>query len=182
MRTEAQKKWHAEHKNEKMAYDRKYRDANRMKVRLWHRQWYQRNRVKVIAKSADYWKRHPEKKAAVGLRYRIKHKDKIAAKTRAWYRANRAYALKRGTERLRKRLYGVTVEMFNAMIKAQKNKCPICSKHLKKPHIDHCHKTGKVRGILCVKCNWGLGLFQDDQALMRKAIRYLNRGQITVLT
>ncbi len=56
------------------------------------------------------------------------------------------------------------------------NNCMICGKEFengKEKHIDHCHATGKTRGILCRGCNVGLGNFKDDEGLMLKAIAYL---------
>ena len=54
-----------------------------------------------------------------------------------------------------------------------KENCDICERPLNKKNIDHCHKTGKVRGVLCTQCNTGLGKFQDDIDVMHKAIEYL---------
>lgn len=52
--------------------------------------------------------------------------------------------------------------------------CEIC-KRLCRIHRDHCHRTGKSRGGLCQKCNLGLGLFNDNTALLRAAVKYLER-------
>lgn len=77
-----------------------------------------------------------------------------------------------------KQLYGLTVEQVEEM--AAKG-CEICGtsewtgKHAR-PHVDHCHKTGRVRGILCGECNTGLGKFRDDPALLRRAVEYLSRA------
>lgn len=55
------------------------------------------------------------------------------------------------------------------------NNCQICNKEVEglRRHIDHCHTTGVVRGILCRKCNLGLGHFRDNEELLRMAIKYL---------
>lgn len=60
---------------------------------------------------------------------------------------------------------GVTEEWFDETLKSQKGKCAICDKQFDKiiPQIDHCHKTGKLRGILCFSCNTGLGHFSKWQ-------------------
>jgi hypothetical protein len=75
-----------------------------------------------------------------------------------------------------KRLYGITIEDYNKMLLEQNNKCKICNKpdvQNKQLSIDHCHFTGKVRGLLCTRCNTTIGLFEDDIDLMMKAINYL---------
>jgi hypothetical protein len=61
----------------------------------------------------------------------------------------------------RKSLYGVTEEQFQAMLKGQNNACGICKK-VKPLGVDHNHTTGKVRGLLCQKCNHAIGLLDED--------------------
>lgn len=76
-----------------------------------------------------------------------------------------------------KRNYGITKEKLQLMIKANSNKCEICGNSFEstgKINIDHCHKTNVVRGLLCSKCNYGIGNFNDDIDLLNKAIKYLN--------
>ena len=73
--------------------------------------------------------------------------------------------------------HGLKSGELDKMKKAQKNKCAICGKHKdslkKKLAVDHCHKTGKIRGLLCGNCNNGLGRFQDNVKFLEKAIKYL---------
>lgn len=76
--------------------------------------------------------------------------------------------------------YKLSPSEFNAILFRQSYKCKICKKALKgdgKTHVDHCHKTGKVRGLLCVNCNQGLGRFKDDIALIAKALAYLKDSE-----
>lgn len=83
-------------------------------------------------------------------------------------------SLKYGREVYRYSRHGLTKEEFEQMLDNQQSKCLICEKELDgSSHVDHCHKSGKVRGILCGKCNKGLGQFGDDIELMKKAIKYL---------
>lgn len=71
--------------------------------------------------------------------------------------------------------YGITVKDYFAMRDAQNNVCKICLKPQlgKRLAIDHCHVTGRVRGLLCDGCNGGLGLFRDDVQVMQTAIDYI---------
>lgn len=66
------------------------------------------------------------------------------------------------------------------MFQKQNNKCAICNDDrnlfIKGLAVDHCHKTGKIRGLLCSKCNIGLGQFKDDINLLNKAIKYLGEN------
>jgi hypothetical protein len=72
--------------------------------------------------------------------------------------------------------YGITKEEFDRIQTAQLGECAICNKPIfQEGHIDHCHATGKVRGILCGKCNKGLGLFDDNINYLTNAIKYLTK-------
>ncbi|MEV0442738.1 endonuclease VII domain-containing protein [Streptomyces spectabilis] len=77
-----------------------------------------------------------------------------------------------GREGHLKRQYGLTEAQRDEMIAAQKGLCVIC---LKAPpaHVDHCHETGKVRGVLCFNCNSAIGKLGDDPDALRRAISYL---------
>lgn len=74
-----------------------------------------------------------------------------------------------------KRRYGITQDDFDRMVETQEGLCAICKKPGgKKPwHVDHDHKTGKVRGILCHHCNTALGNFNDDLEVLQRALDYL---------
>lgn len=78
----------------------------------------------------------------------------------------------------RKRMYGLTLEQYEAMIEAQGGKCAICGKHMEKPHVDHDHMTGEVRGLLCRRCNLALGIFGEDISILRAAVRYLAKSRL----
>lgn len=69
--------------------------------------------------------------------------------------------------------FGLTVDQRRKMIEKQNSLCAICGDFLLRPCIDHSHQTGKIRGILCQKCNSGLGMFRDSVVYLSAAIRYL---------
>lgn len=102
---------------------------------------------KVRAKGADRWEKH-----------------------RRGYR-NRYYKLK----------YGITLEEFEDKLAGQGGRCEICEMELgvdndsRKAHLDHCHTTNQIRGILCVGCNQGIGSMREDIEIMKKAIAYLEK-------
>jgi hypothetical protein len=80
----------------------------------------------------------------------------------------------------RKRLferYGLSIEKYDAMNSEQGGVCAICHKKtLKRLSVDHNHITGKIRGLLCAECNYGLGMFQDNADNLRRASRYLDEA------
>ena len=81
------------------------------------------------------------------------------------------------------RNYGITEEQYIQMKQDRDYKCDICkgkgfiigkNNHTEKLAVDHCHTTGKVRGLLCHNCNRALGQLKDDTAILQRAIDYLN--------
>lgn len=108
-------------------------------------------------------------------------KDKVFAETKAWALANpdKKAAI---SERSRLKKYGMTPQQHQAILEEQKGLCRICKETLGRVHIDHDHKTGAVRGLLCHKCNVGLGHFRDDPALLREAAIYLEAHREEVVT
>lgn len=90
------------------------------------------------------------------IRYRKKHWDKNAPKR----------------EKRRYWRYGLTTDQYESLLKKQDGKCAIClGKDAR--NIDHCHSTGKVRGLLCGNCNLALGLLKDNRDVLLRAISYL---------
>lgn len=114
-------------------------------------------------------------------RYKI-HKDKIRSKAKQQYNSDEKYRIKRRNEGLRK-LYGITLNEYNLMLKEQQGKCLICEKHeselsKKRLYVDHDHITKKIRGLLCNLCNVGLGAFSENSSILEKAISYLKKNKI----
>ena len=76
------------------------------------------------------------------------------------------------------RTYGISYQEYLYMLEAQSGCCAICGTDDPKPRkafcVDHCHKTGKVRSLLCGKCNTGIGLLQEDIGIMLRAIEYIS--------
>ena len=72
--------------------------------------------------------------------------------------------------------FGIDADEYNRLLVLQGNGCAICGnkcKTNKRLAVDHCHATGKVRGLLCAGCNTALGQFNDDTDMLNKAIEYL---------
>ena len=98
--------------------------------------------------------------------------------------AREKYDPKKQRVKLYMRRYGITVDDYNEMHIAQDGKCAICKK--KKTikdyfYVDHCHETNKVRGLLCMRCNSGLGYFKDKIFLLEKALVYLKNSTKNII-
>jgi ribosomal protein S27AE len=101
------------------------------------------------------------------IQYRIQNKEK--------------YLITQANSKL-KQTYGFSLEKYEEQLKKQDGKCAICKTgsplegHIKRFAVDHCHSTGKVRGLLCSKCNKGIGFFNDSTELLAQAIQYLQEA------
>lgn len=82
----------------------------------------------------------------------------------------------------RKWKYNLGEEQYQQMLKDQDYRCVICGTHQDEVynglHVDHCHNSLSVRGLLCTSCNTGLGLFKDDIGLMLEAVEYLRKSEV----
>ena len=112
---------------------------------------------------AKFWRdSNPEKAKEVEQKYVKAHPEKVALK-------QRRCSLKRK--------YGITLDDYNSMLEAQGGRCAIC--HQEKSEtlaVDHDHKTGKVRGLLCGHCNNVIGFAEDKIELLESAIKYLTNN------
>jgi Recombination endonuclease VII len=89
----------------------------------------------------------------------------------------RACAVERGRRKFREKLYGLSLDAYTAILERQSGRCAICHDPASGElalAADHDHATGAIRGLLCSRCNNGLGSFRDDSALLRTAAAYLN--------
>jgi hypothetical protein len=122
------------------------------------RKYYKNNRKKVLKKQNEYNSNNREKYRDNSKRFYKNNKD--------YYREWRM-----------RHSYGFSIDEYNNMFKMQNGCCAICKTHqseLKKSlSVDHCHKTGKVRGLLCDSCNRGIGLLKDDPKILQIALEYL---------
>jgi len=79
--------------------------------------------------------------------------------------------------------YGLSEKDYHELLDKQNRKCAICEKSFTKtPNVDHCHKTGMIRGLTCRACNRGLGMFQDDIIILLKAVTYMGAYEVKIRT
>lgn len=117
-------------------------------------------------------------------RYRDKNrarlKEQWRQEKRDFYRTDKGFLVSRSWY-LRKQ-FGITLEQYDEMHKSQGGVCSICAKPevemrgMKVKHlaVDHCHRTGKIRGLLCQRCNKMLGYSRDNPRVLLAAVEYLN--------
>lgn len=122
----------------------------------------------------SWHKQNPEKANLIFAKYDAKRRTPA----RLQYKRDRVMYVK----------YGLSPNDYNLLLAQQSNSCKICGvaaedaplngggKQARPLVIDHCHTTNKVRGLLCVKCNSGLGMFNDSQTRLASAISYLREN------
>ncbi len=72
-----------------------------------------------------------------------------------------------------KKVYGLSLEQFHKMIDDQQGLCALCGIHMNTPYVDHCHKTKRVRKLLCMQCNTALGMVKENIATLTNMIAYI---------
>jgi len=128
------------------------------------REYYAKNPEKHCEATRKWCRDNPEQHAATKRKWCRKNPDKIAAHHR---KAN----------------YGLTDGDFKNLLELQQGGCAICGfvfpiitgDRKVSPHVDHCHTSGKIRGLLCSGCNTVLGRAKDSVHILEKAIQYLQK-------
>ncbi len=113
------------------------------------------------------------------------NKERANEKNRKWVKENyiQKYENSKNSKLIKE--YGITLEQYNNLSELQNHKCKICGKEETKMlndtkwklSVDHCHTTGRIRGLLCAKCNVGLAKFEEDEQQFLNAIKYL-KGEL----
>lgn len=155
---------------------RKYRETHREYFRAYDRAraqrrseskraWREENKDHVNQSYRQYVAAHPELEA------------KKKAKSAEWHAEHREHANKDRSRRWFEK-YGMAPGDYEVLLAAQGGVCAICKTDRPRGaynrfHVDHCHKTGRVRGLLCHSCNLGIGHLRDSIPLLEAAIDYL---------
>ncbi len=108
-------------------------------------------------------------------KHREKNRDRINRQAREYNATDRGKAMTRRSKIKQK--YGITLEEHERIYVDQNGCCALCGKLVayREVHTDHDHETGEIRGLLCFRCNLGLGTFGDDLEGLRRVMKYLRR-------
>lgn len=112
--------------------------------------------------------------------WRIENHERAKELVRNWHKTNVDFQYRRSAGL--KQRYGITQEYFDRMMQEQDGKCDVCKKDfIKVARVDHCHKTDKVRGLLCDRCNIILAHHEnlkDNPDLVERLEKYLQKGRM----
>lgn len=124
----------------------------------------------------------PRKDHAAYLAYQAEYRKNHLKEYAEWQAEFRRKHPRKRTDYQYRSLYGITLEQYEKECAEQNNLCILCGKaprgrsiKTQRLYVDHNHKTGKRRGLICNHCNRGLGAFMDEPELLQKAIEYLKR-------
>lgn len=172
----------------KRIYDKEWRRKNSEMLRLRHREYYLKNSESIKKKRAGQSEKERQDRAAARRRkyaedesYRCRvlergrtsaYRSKANALRRKRWAEDPAYREKIRATNLRKR-YHLTTDQYDKIRRNQNELCAICGCVPREWHVDHCHASGRVRGLLCEGCNRGIGFLRDRSEILYKAFMYL---------
>ncbi len=140
----------------------------------------QQRKWRQSPKGRAYYRKYNSSPKKLAYRRKRRQRPEVRAAEREYEQRPEVRAAKRkynqspkGRAAQRKYRYGLPPSEYLFLLRKQKS-CAICRKKFTgTPHVDHNHKTNKVRKLLCSACNFGLGLFRDSPALLISATKYL---------
>jgi hypothetical protein len=149
------------------------RKAQTLKYRETRKRYYKATREKQLTRAKAWKEANPDRRRQTARAWYLRNRERALADAKRNYKhspiASRA-------EHLRKK-YGMSVEAWEAMFVSQGGLCAICDDFLSFGKsgacVDHDHRTGAVRGLLCTECNLGLGKFKDSLWHLERAAKYL---------
>ncbi len=146
--------------------NREYYSAHKKEIQDKHKKYYNENKADIINRGKEYGKKYFNDHKDAAYKRHKKYRDANKEKFKAWSRKSNL-----------KLNYGVSIEDYEKMFQSQLGKCAICGNPSGKRHfdVDHNHSTGRVRGLLCLRCNIGLGAFKENETSLMCAISYLQK-------
>ena len=150
----------------KKEYNKLWREINKEKIKEYKKEWYSKNKKIISLYSKQYYDENKDKIRT----YQLNNKEKI----KNYYVNNKDKMLENSKRCRYKNEYGITMSDYNNLFEKQSGCCAICHKFYEALCVDHNHMTGKVRGLLCRKCNVGIGVLNDDIKILTDAVKYLS--------
>lgn len=147
---------------------------NEKKV-AYSKKYYSENKERIKNRVLEYRAKNPEKRLAWQRKYRKNNPERIRENQQRYYYDNRDRVVELGYRGHLRRKFNLQDEEIDKIINQNSLGCAICGKSNfgKKLNVDHCHKTNRVRGLICWPCNIGIGKFNDDPKLLELAAKYL---------
>ena len=156
------------HKSNSRQYANNHREERLKYMRRWHKN------------NADYDKRYyinyRDRGRTLEKKRYWKDPQKSRARARNWRKNQPKYSKEKDMDTRITRTFGISLDEYKVLLNAQGNSCAICGRtNVKRKNlsIDHDHRTGRVRGLLCINCNTAIGFAKDDIKLLQKIMGYI---------
>jgi len=152
-----------------------YKDKE--KERAYQQEWYEANKEKAKANSHAWYQANKARHRSLCKKWAASNRDKVAGYVRS-YRERHGERVRQDSRDARLlRLYGITSAEYEKLELDQGGTCAICNKppNGRPLSVDHNHKTGEVRGLLCDLCNWAIGHLDEDPIRARSLADYLEK-------
>ena len=160
--------------------DKKTKDGYAYWCKKCCKEYSQNNKEKLAKHRKTYYEKNKEIVKKRALEWSRENKDLVYARKKAKWEDQPLERKEYQRRMMLKYKYELTIDDYEKLLKKQNNVCAICGckdKNRKNLSIDHCHKTNKIRGLLCCKCNSVLGLCRDNIKLLKSAIKYLKNSR-----
>jgi len=160
-------------------YQKEYKKNPKVKEHLkeYFKKYYLENKEKLKEYQKKYVQSPKGKETKKKSRKKYSKSPKGKKSQKKWRKSPKGKSIDYANNIKQK--YNLEIDDYNRMFNEQNGCCIICGVHqsklTKRLSIDHNHKTGKIRGLLCHKCNIGLGVFEDSIEILQKAIEYLKK-------
>ena len=187
-RNEYNEQYNKDHKIARKAYNKMRYQRDKERIRKEQKEYYDANQPAILARSRKYTEKNAESIRQKAKDYRLRNLEACRERSREYHLTHREQLLEYGREYRKRtkekrrrdmllREYNLTPEQVTEMMVLQKGLCVACTLPFsdEKPAIDHCHTTGRVRGLVHMKCNLGIGQFDDSPDKLRAAADYLER-------
>ena len=181
-------------KEEQQKYNKAYKNANKERIEEQRKQYYEAHKERMMQNKKEWDKTHKEEiiayrnvtreeknrkqrevyNSAEKHQYYEANKEEIKAKVKA---RNRAHPEAKKLQYIKAR-YNLTADEYSVLLSQTGGICPVCKKafgntKLRRPVIDHCHRTNAIRGIICGKCNVSIGKLYDDYDTLLRAAEWV---------
>lgn len=148
------------------------------------KEWYENNRERALEKRKERYERikNTDEFKEKARQYYLQNKDEINLRNKKYKEENKDRMKEADRRGHLRRIFGITLEQYDDLLEKQNHSCFICERHKdlfnKKLAVDHDHKTGEIRGLLCVHCNQKVIGRERDPKIFERAAEYL-KGPFT---
>lgn len=160
---------------EEFSKDRSHGDGYSSQCKICRNKYHRERKAHYTLLKSEWRKKNPDKNRQTLKKFYYSHKEEISLQRKILRKLNLNKIRNNENNWRYKKRYGISIEEKNKILLSQEGKCALCKKEISdfSAVTDHDHKTGKIRGILCRTCNFGLGILGDSLESIELVLKYL---------